>query len=454
MRRVSASEDQVDNSDRRKLRVVISAYACEPLKGSEPGAGWNLVTRLARSHELWVVTRANNRPVIEAVQDQIPGTLHFEYHDLPRWRRIKRWPGGIYIYHYLWQLTLRRKTKAMHELHQFDLAHQLTLGSIRYPSSLRHLDVPLVIGPVGGAEETPFGLWSTFGWRGSIIEGMRWLSNRLAALDPLVRQTYRRAAHILAVTEDTRRFLRRVVDSSRVSLLPLIGIDKRVGEEPIGRPPSIDEVNVLFVARLIHWKGAVLAVRALGLARAAAPGLRLTLLGDGPEGRRIIRTINRLGLGTAIRHIGRVPTGDDVRRLYETHDIFLFPSLHDSGGMAVLEAMASGLPVVCLDIGGPGVSVTDDCGIKISEQTRRSAVTALGSALIALARNPNLRKRMGTAGRVRALSEYSWDTKARRIESIYRTVERLAQVQTPTDRGQDNGKSGSDDRQSRSHKQG
>ena len=152
------------------MRVLIAAYACEPGRGSEQGAGWNLVTQLARHHEVWVLTRANNQAIIEAdiARSPIPN-LHFRYTDIAYLLPIKRLPGGLYIYHYAWHLSLRPLAKALQRQIGFDVVHHLTLGSFRYPSGLANLGVPLVIGPVGGGEETPLALWRSFGWRGVLM---------------------------------------------------------------------------------------------------------------------------------------------------------------------------------------------------------------------------------------------------------------------------------------------
>ena len=67
-------------------RVLLSAYACEPVKGSEPGVGWNWVRQLSQFAEVWVLTRANNRNSIEAAIAEHPlPHVHFVYYDLPRW---------------------------------------------------------------------------------------------------------------------------------------------------------------------------------------------------------------------------------------------------------------------------------------------------------------------------------------------------------------------------------
>ena len=93
------------------MKVFVSAYACEPNRGSEPGVGWEWATRLSKKHDVTVITRANNRQVIE---DSInpaeqSDTLHFVYLDLPVfWTRLKK--RGILpipLYYLMWQLAAR-----------------------------------------------------------------------------------------------------------------------------------------------------------------------------------------------------------------------------------------------------------------------------------------------------------------------------------------------------------
>jgi glycosyltransferase involved in cell wall biosynthesis len=404
------------------MRVLVAAYACEPGRGSEQGAGWNLVTQLARHHEVWVVTRANNEALIEAALAKSPvPNLHFQYADIASLLAVKRLPGGLYLYHYAWHLSLKPLASRLHRTIGFDVAHHLTLGSFRYPSGLAHLGIPLVIGPVGGGEETPLALWRSFGWRGMLIEGMRWASNRAALLDPLVRSSYRQAAFTLVVTRDTRDRLEGLVSPEKMQVLPQSGVDPAGQGAVSSRVQGTDALKVLYVARLVHWKGWDLALRGFAAARRIAP-LTLTILGTGPEEKRVRALIDELGIIAAVTWIRRFDVIDEVYRLYRDHDVFLFPSLHESGGMAPLEAMAAGLPVVCLDLGGPGVSVTPDCGIAVPPTTTERVVDGMASALLKLARDPALRHRMGTAARRRATEDYSWETKAKAIADVYQRL--------------------------------
>ena len=90
--------------------------------------------------------------------------------------------------------------------------------------------------------------------------------------------------------------------------------------------------------------------------------------------------------------------------------------------MAPLEAMTAGLPVVCLDLGGPGVSVTPDCGFAIQPSTTERVVAEMAAALLRLAQDPELRHTMGTAARQRARDAYSWEVKAQALDAVYRRL--------------------------------
>ena len=76
-------------------KIFISAYACEPYKGSEPGIGWNVVNQLSRYFEVHVLTRANNREVIEAFYQANSQEVKpvFHYYDLPKY--LSFWKKNI-----------------------------------------------------------------------------------------------------------------------------------------------------------------------------------------------------------------------------------------------------------------------------------------------------------------------------------------------------------------------
>ena len=196
-----------------RLKVLLSAYACEPARGSEPGVGWNLAVHLARHHDVWVLTRTANREVIEAERARLGlSGLHVVYHDLPRWARFwKRGMRGIRLYYYLWQLTAIPLLRCLHRQVRFDVVQHVTFVKYWAPCALAFLKgVPLIWGPIGGGESAPRSFWGTLGVRGLLYEAVREGLRTLSEWDPLVRLTARRARVALAVTSETAQRIRRL----------------------------------------------------------------------------------------------------------------------------------------------------------------------------------------------------------------------------------------------------
>ncbi len=403
-----------------RLKVLVSAYACEPNKGSEPGVGWNWVKQIAKVHEVWVLTRTANRKVIEGELAQRPASsIHFVYHDLPRWARFwKRGASGVHLYYYLWQLSSLSIARRLQAEVNFDLCHHITFASYRYVSALAWLEPPFVWGPLGGGERAPCAFYREFGLRGVASELVRDLSGLWAHVDPLLWYTRHRAELILATTQDTARLLgsRR---SRPVHVLQTIGVEKSSGYGEAKPEGSI--FRVLYVGNLLYLKGVTLALKAFAEFTRLFADTALTLVGDGPDRSRLERLAQSLGILHRVNFVGRLSRVKTLEQ-YTDHHVLLYPSLHDSGAMAVLEAMRVGLPVICLDLGGPALSVTQECGIKIAAVNPEQAVRGLAEALQRLASNPELRERMGREAVSRVDTHYDWDRKGEALNHLYTSV--------------------------------
>lgn len=407
------------------MKVLISAYACEPNMGSELGIGWNWALQAAREHEVWVLTREENPGEIEGELARNPQpNLRFIFHDLPRWAEmLTRNSVGIQLYYLLWQLTAIKVVKSHHRRIGFDLVHHVTYGTIRFPSPLAWLNVPFIWGPIAGGEEAPRALLSTFDLRARIWEELRLLNNRLSRWDPLVRYTSSRATAIVAVTEETRL---RVSTGHRhkAHVIPAIGMDEPESETIIDsvRISAKDNgdcpLKLIYVGRLLDWKGVHLGLHAMAATRSRGISTEMTILGDGPARSRLENLCGSLGLDDVVRFEGNVPRNSALDLLVQS-SVMIFPSMHDSGGFAVLEAMQAELPVVCLDLGGPALAVTDETGIRISAHKVEQVVSDLAAAIELLARDSDMRIQMGRAGRERVRSEYAWSKKGNEINALY-----------------------------------
>ena len=404
----------------RKLRILLSAYACLPAHGSEPGIGWDWATRLARAgHEVCVLTLAFNRAGIErAMAGQAIAGLRFVYYDLPlrrrNWARVpERW---MRLHYLLWQCGAYWVARRLCRARRFDVIHHLTYGVFRHPSFLAFLGVPFVFGPVGGGETAPRALRRTFPLRGYLVDLGRDIVNRTVSVDPLMRAVFRRSALTLCKTHETLlRVPGRFRDKCRLQIE--LGTDEQpASERAVAR--DTDAFRVLYVGRLLYWKGLHLALIAFARLREVHPSATMTVIGSGPDEAWLRAVARRHGLEGAVHWSPRVPQ-PQVMHAYLQHDVLLFPSLHDSSGNVVLEALSRGLPVVCVEAGGPAVLVDDSCGFRVPAGEPAQVIEALTRALAALAGDRALARRMGAAAARRAQNHFSWPRQIARMEQIY-----------------------------------
>ena len=404
------------------MKVLISAYACEPGRGSEPGVGWNWGKQAARFHEVWVLTRANNRAAIEAELLRHPDrALHFSYVDLPRWASFwKRGGKGLHLYYCLWQVAAYLRAKKLHAQIGFQLCHHLTFGNFWLPTLLWRLPVPLVWGPLGGYESVPRPFWKLFSFRAQALESIRSLLQFCAChLDPNSRKTSQKASLIIGRTAVTSALFSRDYPDKVLTLVET-GIDRLQLENapaPPQRAPGSGGLQVLMVGRLIHWKGFALGIAAFQKLAAQDRQATLQVIGSGPEEASLRRLAARAGLAHRVVFHGQLPHGE-LAGHYENADLFLYPSLKDAGAWVVFEAMACGLPVICFDYAGPGEIVTDCCGIKIAPGHPEQAVAGFAAALLCLAKESGLRKILGDGARKR-LAQFVWEKKGDCIAELY-----------------------------------
>lgn len=105
-----------------------------------------------------------------------------------------------------------------------------------------------------------------------------------------------------------------------------------------------------------------IAIEAMSRLVAHVPDAHLTIVGNGPEEARLKSEVAQRNLGGNVTFVSWIPQ-QQLLSVYDNHDVFVFPSLHDSGGWVVLESLCKGLPVACLNLGGPKEIVTPASGI-------------------------------------------------------------------------------------------
>ncbi len=392
------------------MKILLSAFACEPGLGSEEGVGWNLAVRAAKYGEVWVLTRTFCRPFIEAelARNPVPD-LHFAYLDPFGWSEDWKGRQGLLLLHYyLWQIWAYFVGRKLHRQIGFDIVRHVTYVKHWSPSFLALLPAPFIWGPVGGAESAPQAFWKDFSRRGKVYEILRNLAQELGERDPFTGLTAKRSTLALATTEETAQRL-RWLGAKRVQVFSQVGLSKEeianLGQYPV---PAESPVRFISVGRLLHWKGVHLSLRAFALAKIELS--ELWVVGNGPERQRLQALAGELGIADKVRFWGALSRSETLQKMGECHAL-LHPSLHESGGFVCSEMMAVGRPVICLDLGGPATQITEETGIKVPAPDPEKAVLGLSDAMIRLAGDPELRSRMGKAGQQRVREVFDWDVK-------------------------------------------
>ena len=278
------------------------------------------------------------------------------------------------------------------------------------------LGIPFYFGPVSGGECAPRLLRRNMTQPARAFEFARDCANWLTPCDPLMRATFRQATRIYVTSRESLNLVpQKYRDKCEVHL----GIGVTRQQLALSRRSPADserELRCVYVGRLLEWKGLHLALLAMQRLAAQAAPVGLTIIGDGPAKASLQWLAKRLCITSCITWHSWLPYEKVQTELYQ-HDVFVFPSLRDSGGMAVLEALAHGLPVVCTALGGPATIVTNRCGRLIAAENRSANMIAgdLADHLRELAENPRLRRSLSIAARRRA-----WEFEFRRlVEAIY-----------------------------------
>jgi glycosyltransferase involved in cell wall biosynthesis len=332
---------------RESMKILISAWACEPGRGSENEVGYRTVVAAATKHEVWAITNPSAVSALQRTLSDRDMNDRIHLHPLEFGVTGDRFEHlgmiGFQRYYDTWQREAARLARDLDANVDFDVVHHVTLSSYWTRAGVAVLGKPLVWGPVGGAVNAPLGLLLELGGRGFVENGARAFARPLLARLPPVNRAQRRARFIFVQNHETASRLRA---NCQIQVLP----NALATEVETSSPEKRRTREIFFVGRLLPWKAATLAVRVLASMENSDAALHV--FGNGPERARIERRARSLGVVDRIVFEGWLPRTELFGRLASAGAL-IHPSLHEEAGMCIAEALALGTPVVCLDRGGP-----------------------------------------------------------------------------------------------------
>ncbi len=426
---------QVGDGRQPHRRVLVVGHYASEYTGGAGAIPLRVFGRL-RAHgvDAWLLTHVSARAELAALLpaaeferitfvSSLPGLA-------PLFSVGERLPVGLRTI--AWAITQLERQVAMLPVARrlvrelaIDIVHQPISVSPVSPSPLAGLGVPVVMGPLNGGMQLP----PAFRDRESSLDALIRAARPVlaTALNQLIRG--RPLADVVLVANDRTRSLlprsvrKRAVEMSDIGVVlrdwPAPDAPSAPGALPSapGAAAAGGVTRFLFAGRLVGWKGVDLLLDAFARVRRVVPA-RLEIVGDGPERARLATRADGLGCRADVALTGWLDPRDCARRM-RSCDVFVSPSLQESGGVAVLEAMASARPVIAAGWGGHLTTVDETVGILVGVSSRAAVVRELADAMIRLAGDPGLRARLGAAGRRRVEARYDWDLLVRRTLRIY-----------------------------------
>ncbi|WEK03732.1 MAG: glycosyltransferase family 4 protein [Candidatus Devosia phytovorans] len=419
------SGSQIDHSAMRVL--VVTEHASDRF-GGEASLPLHIFRKLrARGIEAWMITHARTRDELQiAIPDQLD-RVHFvpdTWINKLTYRLGKFLPAQIayfstgYVSRLSSQITTRRLARKMVGEQGVTIVHQPIPVSPREPSLLHDLGAPMVMGPLNGGMSFPPGFSTGNGRLGAlsgVIAAARYASGALHQLMP----GKLRAETLLVANERTRLALPQGCRGKVITLIEN-GVDLTVWSPPERTTRTAEQgpARFVFIGRLVDWKAVNLLLEAF--ARSFNDGsASLTIVGDGPMRNAWQEQARALGLDKSVRFTGWL-SQKQASAILADSDVLVLPSLYEAGGAVVLEAMASGLPVIATNWGGPRDYLDESCGILVDPRDHDSFIAGLTAAMQRLAGDAALRQSMGRAAAEKVSNgTLNWDRKIERLLEIY-----------------------------------
>ena len=398
------------------MNYLISAYSVNPYKGSEDSIGWNWVLQYEKNYKegdriILLTKKFNEKDTRRGLKEFNIQHVELVIVDVPNalnWFREKH-SAFHHMYYILWQHWAWLWVK--HSGIRFDVIHHVTMNDYRIPSELYKAKGAKVIwGPMGGAQVTPRPL--KVYEKNQLVASFREFVNKSCSWNPFYKKALRSYYKIYCINNETQKQISRIVGKD-VPLMPELALRDEYKNLPI-RKEKNDILKIVFVGRLIGKKGIAFLVDALSL-MPTDMDWELLIFGDGDDRALIEKQIADSSIGKNVKLMGNRPL-NQIAEAYQQADVFVLPSLRETSGNVLLEAMAYAVPIVAFDTSFCRLLKEVDCGVFINtEQALDNIKEDYCKAIVTLGQDKELAKQMGLNGYKYVNSKLTWDEKYRII---------------------------------------
>jgi len=404
------------------MKILVSAYACEPYKGSEPGIGWNFVNEMSKYHEVHVITRSNNQEGISNSLSEHNPNLVFHYYDLPDFfLRLKKGRKLYQPYYYLWQVGMYFKYKNFVNNYGFDIVHHVTFGADWMPSLLMLTKPFSIYGPVG-SEEIYNPIFKSLPTKLKLKELIRrWVKMYFYYIDPLRWLTILSADLIISHSSKYVRYKYPKFLSYKVRPHLQTGLNISEPEYSDMDVPLVStgkDIVFIIASEFYAWKGVLIAAEVFARLAHLRHNVKLVILGDGPEKQNLKTIFDQHGVNHLVTFKGFVPKHVLLQELYKA-DILLYPAYHHGFPTVILQSMYAYLPIIAMEGDIISQVIHDRCGLAAKGRNLEEIIQDLINIALHFLDNPDIRLEYARNGRKMVEDEMSWSHLTKSINNIY-----------------------------------
>lgn len=399
------------------MNYLISAYSVNPYHGSEDSIGWNWVLQYEKNYKegdriILLTKKFNEKDTRKGLKEFNIQHVELVIVDVPdalNWFREKH-SAFHHMYYILWQHWAWLWVK--HSEINFDVIHHVTMNDYRIPSELYKAKGAKVIwGPMGGAQVTPKPL--KVYEKNQLAAAFREFVNKSCSWNPFYKKALRSYYKIYCINNETQKQISHIVGKKDVPLMPEFALRDEYKNLPIQKRNN-GILRIVFVGRLIGKKGIAFLVDALSLMPVDMEW-ELLIFGDGDDRALIERQITDSGIGKKVKLMGSRPL-NQIAEAYQMADIFVLPSLRETSGNVLLEAMAYAVPIVAFDTSFCKLLKEINCGVFINTEQALDDIKAdYCKAIVMLGKDKKMAKQMGLNGYKYVNKYLTWEAKYKTI---------------------------------------